>query len=393
MTIADRWLLPDGIEEILPPDAQVHEQLRRQLLDLYRSWGYELVMPPFIEYLESLLIGAGHDLDLKTFKVTDQLTGRMMGIRADITPQVARIDAHALRRNGPVRLCYAGSVLHTRTDQPFDSRGPIQVGAELYGHAGIDSDLEVIALMLEGLMKIGLTDLSLDLGHVAIYRTLAESSQLAPAIQQELFELMQAKACTEIDQLLDRQPVPAPLLRELPHLHGEPGLVLPRSRQLLAATPAPVQQALDDLEQVVRRIGRLYPSVALYCDLSELRGYHYHTGLVFAAYTSDHGREVAKGGRYDRIGEAFGRARPATGFSTDLKSLFELRRPADPVPGAIFVPQPSDEPAHRAVIDQLRAAGERVISALPGDSGSVGDLGCDRQLLFSAGGQWRLVEL
>lgn len=393
MTIADRWLLPDGIEEILPPDAEALEQLRRQLLDLYRGWGYELVMPPFIEYLESLLIGSGHDLDLKTFKVTDQLTGRMMGIRADITPQVARIDAHALRRNGPVRLCYAGSVLHTRTDQPFDSRSPIQVGAELYGHGGIDSDIEVIALMLEGLMKIGLTGISLDLGHVAIYRTLADSSHLAPDIQQELFELMQSKAFTEIDQLLARQPVQTPLLRELPHLHGEPDDVLTRSRKLLAAAPAPVQQALDDLAAVARKISALYPAVALYCDLSELRGYHYHTGLVFAAYTTDHGREVAKGGRYDHIGEAFGRARPATGFSTDLKSLFELARPSITANGAVFVPETTDMPVHRTIIEQLRAAGERVIPALPGDSTGGRELGCDRQLLFTADGNWQLIEL
>jgi ATP phosphoribosyltransferase regulatory subunit len=385
MTTADRWLLPDGVEELLPAQAGRAEQLRRNLLDLYHSWGYDLVMPPLLEFTDSLLVGLGDDVDLLTFKVTDQLTGRSMGIRADITPQVARIDAHSLRRTGPVRLCYAGSVLHTRPKSLLASRSPIQIGVELYGDAGLDSDGEVILLMLETLRVAGLDSVTLDLGHVGIYRALVAAAALEPALERRLFDALQRKAGAEITAMLSAAVGDEQLRQgfiDLSQLHGDVA-VLQRARACFAGAPAAVLAAIDELEAVADRVRARLPAVNLYFDLSELRGYHYHTGLVFAALVPGWGLAVANGGRYDQVGEVFGRARPATGFNTDLKALIALVGNGDDSGrnGAILAPADSDIELWRAA-QRLRAAGERVINALPGQDCAS----CDRELVRRDGG-------
>lgn len=390
---SDRWLLPEGIEEVLPEQARRLEMLRRRLLDLYASWGYELVIPPMIEYLDSLLTGTGHDLDLQTFKLTDQLTGKMMGLRADMTPQVARIDAHTLKKAGPSRLCYIGSVLHTRPDGFAGSRSPIQVGAELYGHSGSESDVEVFRLMLETLRQSDVEDLYFDLGHVGIYRQLVGEAQLSEEQQAELFDALQRKAIPEIEQLLDNSPVDSKVaegLLGLATLNGD-DTVIDEARQLLAFAGDGVGQALDNLQAVAQQIKDHEPAIPLHFDLAELRGYNYHTGVVFAAYVPGRGQAIAQGGRYDEIGKVFGRSRAATGFSTDLKTLIDLGETAMSLPGAIYAPVEEDA-GLREQIEQLRRQGERVICALPGDNSDPQQLGCDRKLVRD-GKAWRIVTI
>lgn len=391
----ERWLLPEGIEELLPPQAAGLELLRRALADLYRSWGYDLVAPPFIEYLDSLLTGTGNDLDLQTFKVTDQLTGRLMGVRADMTPQVARIDAHHLEWEGPVRLCYLGEVLYTRPDDFAGSRNPFQAGAELYGHRGAESDVEVLCLLLETLRLAAVADVHLDLGHVGIYRALARQAGLNAEQERTLFDTLQRKALPELDAFLAALRIPAEsrrMLDALVELNG--GVeVLAEARRLLAAGGDEVLRAIDDLEAVNRGVTERIPGASLYFDLAELRGYNYHTGIVFAAFVPGHGQEVARGGRYDDIGRVFGRARPATGFSADLKTLIRLSG-ADAAAWtspAIRAPW-SSEGALLDKIGQLRAAGERVIQELPGQGGSAGEAGCDRELVLKDG-TWQVLPL
>lgn len=386
----DRWLLPEGIEEVLPPQADQLEVLRRRLLDLFHVWGYELVIPPFIEYLESLLTGTGNDLDLQTFKLTDQITGRLMGVRADMTPQVARIDAHQLRRDVPSRLCYLGTVLHTRPQGHGATRSPLQVGAELYGHSGIESDIEVLRLMVETLRCVGLGKVHLDLGHVGIYRGLMSQLKVDKADEALLFDALQRKARPEIDEWLKRVDLPATsrrMIASLADLHGD-ATVLVEARQLLAGASGEVLAALDNLEAIAK-VAAALPDVKLHFDLAELRGYHYHTGVVFAAFVPGQGQAIAQGGRYDDIGRVFGRARPATGFSTDLKRLLSLVPAQTGALRGIFAPGDSD-PALDQMIAALRGQGERVIRALPGQQGDALAMGCDRELCRRDGG-WQVV--
>jgi ATP phosphoribosyltransferase regulatory subunit len=376
------WLLPEGIDELLPAQARALESLRRRLLDRYAGWGYQLVMTPFIEFLESLLTGTGRDLELQTFKLTDQVSGRQLGVRADITPQAARIDAHRLRHEAPTRLCYIGTVLRTRGDGFSDSRSPLQIGAELYGHAGVESDVEIVCLMMETLRVAGLADIYLDLGHVGIFRGLARAAGLSNRQEAALFEALQRKASAEIAALVADFDVAAPvaaMLTALAELNGDVG-VLERARDVLAAAPADVLQAIDYVEAVARQLRACQPDLPVHVDLAELRAYHYQTGVVFAAFVPGQGQEVARGGRYDEIGRVFGRARPATGFSADLKTLMRLgsTRP-EPLSGAILAPA-DDDPALRARVTALREAGAVVIRALPGQLGSATEMGCDRRL-------------
>ncbi|PWG62885.1 ATP phosphoribosyltransferase regulatory subunit [Sediminicurvatus halobius] len=388
----DPWLLPDAVEELLPPAARGLEQLRQQVLATCERWGYELVMPPAIEYLESLLTGVAHDLDLQTFKLTDQLTGRLMGVRADITPQAARIDAHQLRRDCPVRLCYTGTVLQTRPDGPTGSRNPLQMGAELYGHAGIESDVEIIALMLEILTTAGAQDVHLDLGHVGIFRGLAAEAGLDDEAEIRLWDALQRKATAEIETLLGELEMPEAVRRRLAALPGLAGgvEVLEHANGELAGAAAPVREALQALWSVASALERWLPSVPLHFDLGELRGYRYHTGVVFAAYVPGHSAELARGGRYDDIGRVFGRARPATGFSTDLKALHRLAAAeAAPQPAAIGAPWRGDA-ALLARVRALRAEGERVIWLLPGHEQEAVAMGCDRVLRADGSGHWRI---
>jgi len=383
----ERWLLPEGIDEVLPPEAWRLEGVRRRLLDQFRGWGYELVIPPFIEYLESLLTGTGRDLDLQTFKLTDQLSGRLMGIRADITPQAARLDAHQLRREEPTRLCYLGTVLHSRPDGFAGSRSPLQLGAELYGHAGVESDVEIVCLMLETLAAAGVRDLYLDLGHVGVYRGLARAAGLDADQETTLFDALQRKAEPEIESLVRRfgasQPL-AGMFLALAELNGG-AEVCARARQQLAGAPAEVLAAVDYVDAVGQELGRRVPGVPVHVDLAELRAYHYQTGVVFAAFVPGEGEEIARGGRYDNIGREFGRARPATGFSADLKTLLRVAGQDDAsAAGAprVFAPAIADA-GLEARIAELRAHGRVVIRELPGQVADAAAMGCAEQLVYT----------
>jgi ATP phosphoribosyltransferase regulatory subunit len=386
----ERWLLPEGIDEVLPPEAWQLEAVRRRLLDLFRAWGYELIIPPFIEYLESLLTGTGRDLELQTFKLTDQLSGRLMGIRADITPQAARLDAHQLRRDEPTRLCYLGTVLHSRPDGFAGSRSPLQLGAELYGHAGVESDVEIVCLMMETLAAAGVGDVYLDLGHVGVYRGLARAAGLDAAQETTLFDALQRKAEPEIEALVRELRVSEPLagmFRALAELNGG-AEVCARAREQLAGGPADVLAAIDYVETVGRELERRLPGVPVHVDLAELRAYHYQTGIVFAAFVPGEGEEIARGGRYDNIGREFGRARPATGFSADLKTMLRVAGSAVPAdaPPRLFAPAIVDA-GLEAAIAELRAQGRVVVRELPGQVGDAVAMGCSQQLVYT-GGTW-----
>ena len=383
-----RWVLPEYIEDILPAQALAVEGLRRRVLDLFRSHGYELVMPPMLEYLESLLTGTGHDLDLRTFKLVDQLSGRLLGLRADITPQVARIDAHLLNREGVTRLCYAGSVAHAQPSGLNRTREPLQIGAEIYGHGGVESDVEIQTLMVSALHIAGVRDPYLDLGHVAVFRSLMRRGAIAPELESELFRALQSKDVPALRELV--APIDAPLrdaLLLLPELYGG-AEILREARQRLPDFPE-VRRALMDMETIAAQLSRVVP---VHCfDLAELRGYHYHSGVVFAAYTKGHPSAIALGGRYDEVGQAFGRARPATGFSLDLRELAALAPPVAAASRILAPHAPEDEPLRRK-IDGLRGQGEIVIVDLPGHSATRVELGCDRQLV-KRGRDWQVETL
>ncbi len=388
------WLLPEGIEELLPPQAARLEQLRRKLLDLYHGWGYELVVPPFIEYLETLLTGTGNDLDLQTFKLTDQLTGRMMGVRADMTPQVARIDSRYLQQEAPTRLCYMGTVLRTRPAGIAGSRSPLQVGIELYGHAGVGSDVEVLQLMVETLAISGIKQLHIDLGHVGIFRALAQQARLDERQESVLFDALQRKARPEIALSLAELKLPgqlAPMLAALAELNGGCE-VLEQADMILQSGSGEVRAALANLREIAEQLQQRIPEIRLHFDLAELRGYRYHTGAVFAVYVPGHSQAVAQGGRYDDIGRVFGRARPATGFSTDLKTLVALGTEPKAI-GREAILAPADDALElQLVIKKLRDSGERVINLWPGQTGNEAELGCNRKLTLRDG-EWNVVSL
>ncbi|MEJ2592403.1 MAG: ATP phosphoribosyltransferase regulatory subunit [Candidatus Thiodiazotropha sp.] len=390
----ESWILPDGIDEVLPSEAAVIERKRRELLDLYAGWGYDFVIPPFVEFLDSLLTGTGSDLDLKTFKLTDQLSGRMMGVRADITPQAARIDAHHIRCDAPTRLCYLGTVLHTRSDGFAGTRSPLQIGAELYGHAGVESDIEILRLMMQTLDTAGVRDVYLDLGHVGVFKGLAKQAGLEAAQEAALFEALQRKAIPEIERLLEDFEIESPhaqMLLRLAELNGDDALE--RADTVLAKASLRVKQALAYLRQMAEQVKAWLPEVPVHFDLAELRGYHFHTGVVFAAFVPGSGKEIARGGRYDDIGRVFGRARPATGFSADLKTL--IRAAATREDGAarslVFAPW-SDDPAQQRLVARLRGEGRRVVCGLPGQQGGATEMGCDEQLI-EQDGQWQLISV
>lgn len=387
------WMLPEGVQELLPPEAERVEVLRRKLLDLYSVWGYQLVQPPLIEYLDSLLTGTGQDLDLQTFKLIDQTSGRTLGVRADITPQVSRIDAHRLKRDTPTRLCYCGSVLNTRGDAFGSSRNPMQLGAELYGHSGIESDVEVIQLMLQTLSLTGLNELYLDLGHIGIFRALAKQAKLDANQQAEIFAMLQRKSSPELHAYLAEQKIDASSathLAALLELHGD-ATILESARTLLKGADAAVNDALDYLQQVGADIAKYWPQVTVHYDLAEFRAYNYQTGIVFAAYLDGHGQEIARGGRYDEIGKVFGNARPATGFSTDLNALAKFYLQNSSSQDAVFAPA-GDSAELLNKISELRAQSRRVVQALPGQSFSAHELGCSYELSQQSG-EWDVISL
>jgi len=376
----DSWLLPIGIDEVLPDQARLIEQSRRELLDLYNSWGYDLVIPPMVEFTESLLSGFGSDLDLMTFRLTDQLSGRMLGIRADITPQVARIDAHSLGRQGPNRLCYAGTVLQTKPRGPLESRTPLSVGVELFGEGGVCADIEVIELFLKTLDLAAVEAVHLDLGHVDILRGLLIDSNLSASQETELFELLQRKASSELELWVKQNITDSQLaqwLISLPSLSGNTD-ILAEAKRCLTGAPGSVMAALEQLDQIVAALSG--QNITIYLDLGDLPGYRYHTGVVFAAYQQGYGKALGNGGRYDNIGEAFGRARTATGFAFDLKTLVANGQCELEAQGGIFVPESANSEC-REQITLLRNQGHRVVQGFTGQKVDFQEINCDRQLI------------
>lgn len=380
------WLLPEYIEDVLPAEAARIETLRRRLLDLFKVHGYQYVIPPMLEYMESLITGVGHDLDLATFKVVDQLTGRLMGVRADMTPQAARIDAHLLNHQGITRLCYAGSVLRTKPDGLAQTREPLQLGAELYGHAGIASDIEIQRLLIKALHAIGIEQVHLDFSHVNVFGSLIDSCQINAQLEQELFAALQSKDQSSVNALTNRlDKTTREALLHLTELNGDKA-ILAKAAKVLPATAA-IQAALDNLAQVADGLGDLGVSVSF--DLSELRGYHYHSGIVFAAYSRGYKGPLALGGRYDEVGQAFGRARPATGFSLDLRGVVTAL-PTAHAEMAIFAPAITDITL-TAKIDALRAEGLVVVQELPGIESDLAELNCNKKLEHYNSG-WHVVD-
>ena len=374
------WLLPEYVEDILPAEAARIERLRRTILDSFAVHGYQLVMPPLLEYVDSLLTGTGHDLDLRTFKLVDQLSGRMLGVRADITPQVARIDAHLLNRSGVTRLCYAGSVLHTVPSDMNRTREPLQIGAEIYGHKGVESDIEVERLMMQALGASGIAEAHLDLGHVAIFRALVRRAKIRAEVEAELFRAMQLKDLPALRALTkNMNKATREALAVLPDLYGGCE-VLATAAKRLPGYPE-IRNALRDLKQLSNALADV---TKIRFDLAELRGYHYHSGVVFAAYAQGWSNALARGGRYDEVGKAFGRARAATGFSMDLRELASAR-PNGGARHGVLAPYKPHDAALQKRITALRARGEIVIVDLPGHAGARGELGCDRQLVRKSG--------
>jgi ATP phosphoribosyltransferase regulatory subunit len=382
-----KWLLPEYIQDMLPDEAWRIEGIRRDVLELMRRSGYQLVSPPLLEYAESLLINDSTDMDLRSFKLVDQLSGRTLALRADITPQVARIDAHLLNRQGVTRLCYAGSVLHTQPAGLMRTREPLQIGAELYGHAGIESDLEVQRLMLQTLALIGIEGVHLDLGHVGVFSALARRASISHALEADLFNALQRKDVPALLGLVQGLPqeVQTALLA-LPQLYG--GVeVIARARKILPTYPE-VAAALNELEQAAANLKDLAHNIGI--DLAELRGYHYHSGMVFAAYHEGSHDAIALGGRYDDVGKAFGRARPATGFSMDLRQLHSLLA-KQAQPQGILAPYRQNAALDTAIA-KLREQGEIVVVDLLGKAEYHSELNCDRELVLRDG-KWVVVEL
>lgn len=382
------WLLPEYIQDMLPDEAWRVEQMRAQILDLLRKSGYQLVAPPLLEYAESLLIDGSADMDLRTFKLVDQLSGRTLALRADITPQVARVDAHLLNRQGVARLCYAGSVLHTQPAGLTRTRELLQIGAELYGHSGLESDLEIQRLMLQALALLGIEQVHLDLGHVAVFRALVSHAKLDKDIEAGLFAALQSKDSAVLQSLV--QPLDAALrdaLLALPTLYGSCAEVLARARRQLPDYPE-IRAALDALQTACGKLQPLVASVGI--DLADLRGYHYHSGMVFAAYHAGSHDAIALGGRYDELGKSFGRARAATGFSMDLRQLYRLQ-PAQAAKPGVYAPHLDDAALH-GKIAELRAAGEVVVVDLLGKADCRDELQCDRELLLRDG-VWQVAAL
>lgn len=372
------WLLPENIADVLPSEARKIEELRRRLLDHFRCYGYELVMPPMLEYLDSLMPFTDQDMDLRMFKLVDQLSGRTLGLRADMTTQVARIDAHLLNRASVTRLCYAGSVLHARPSGFHATREPLQIGAEIYGHAGLEADAEIQALALASVRLAGLSDVTLDLSHAGILQGILDGDAAAVRQQAEIITLLRAKDVPALHALTagfsERVRT---ALRILPALHGDAS-VLERARQTLPASAA-LHSALDQLALLAQSAGEARVNI----DLADLSGYQYESGAMFALYVTGLPNAVARGGRYDHLGEAFGRARPATGFSMDLREIARLLPSAAPA-SAIRAPW-GREPELAALIARLRAEGEIVIQSLPGHENDQQEFDCDREIVAEQG--------
>ncbi|MGK6307896.1 ATP phosphoribosyltransferase regulatory subunit [Variovorax sp. DT-64] len=377
------WVLPDHIADVLPSEARHIEELRRQLLDTARGYGYELVMPPLLEHLESLLSGTGEALDLQTFKLVDQLSGRSMGLRADTTPQVARIDAHLLNRRGVARLCYCGPVVHTRPDRPHATREPLQFGAEIYGHAGLEADTEVLRLALDCLRAAAVSNpVIVDLADARIVRALLAGVPVDAEVIARVHSALATKDASALRELTAGFPAASREgLLALVHLYGD-AAVLDEAAKVLPDT-AGMRQALADLKQLAQRLDGARVSF----DLADLRGYAYYSGMRFGIYTEGASDALVRGGRYDEVGAVFGRNRPAVGFSLDVRELVGVL-PVRPLRAAIRAPW-SDAPGLGKTIAALRSQGETVVCALPGHESEIDEFHCDRELI-ERGGQWKV---
>ncbi|WP_028605397.1 ATP phosphoribosyltransferase regulatory subunit [Ottowia thiooxydans] len=378
------WLLPDHIADVLPSEARHIEELRRLLLDTARSYGYELVIPPMIEHLDSLLTGTGEALGLQTFKLVDQLSGRSLGLRADTTPQVARIDAHLLGRKGITRLAYCGPVLHARPERAHGTREPLQLGAELYGHAGREADLEILSLALDCLRAASIDHLSVDMADARIVRGLLAEVPLEAEALHDVHAALAAKDESELSQLTRNFPVSARNgLLALVQLYGDEKVLVEAEKRL--ASSETVRAALADMKWLAARLDGAKTTF----DLADLRGYSYYSGTRFAVYAQSAGDALLRGGRYDGVGAVFGhkldRDRPAVGFSMDVKQLVRAA-PTLPLKTAIRAPW-SDAPGLRAAVASLRGRGETVVCALPGDENEIDEFRCDREL-HEVAGQW-----
>ncbi len=387
--MSSAWLLPEHIADVLPAEARRLEELRRTLLEMARGYGFELVMPPLLEHLESLLSGTGRALDLRTFKLVDQLSGRSLGVRADTTPQVARIDAHLLNRQGVARLCYCGPVLHTRPQSAHATREPLQLGAEIYGHAGLEADLEVQDLALDGLRAAGLTGLVLDLADARIVRGVLAGVVADPAQLVEVVAALAAKDSAALAALARDFPAESrEALLLLPTMYGD-AAVLDEARRRLPARPM-ISAALDDLAWLAEHVARAHPDVRVGFDLADMGGYAYYSGARFAVYAPGAADALLRGGRYDEVGAVFGRNRPAVGFSTDLKLLAAC---AAPVPRRTAIRAPwSEDPTLRQAVRRLREGGEAVVCILPGHDHEGEEFDCDRELV-AVDGRWLLQAL
>jgi ATP phosphoribosyltransferase regulatory subunit len=377
------WVLPDHIADVLPSEARHIEELRRELLDTARCYGYELVMPPLLEHLESLLTGTGEALELQTFKLVDQLSGRSLGLRADTTPQVARIDAHLLNRQGVTRLCYCGPVLHTRPDRPHATREPLQFGAEIYGHAGLEADLEALLLALDCLKAAQVEPLTVDMADVRIVRSLLAGIPIAPAVLEQVHAALATKDATELRALTRDFPAAAREgLLALVGLYGD-AKVLDEAARVLPGSPL-VKQALEQLRWLGGHVA------GIRYDLADLRGYAYYSGVRFGIYTPGASAALVRGGRYDEVGAVFGRNRPAVGFSLDVKELMGVvaKRPLKAAIRAPWLDAGNDAAELRSVIAGLRRAGETVVCVLPGHESQVDEFHCDRELVRDAAGRW-----
>jgi ATP phosphoribosyltransferase regulatory subunit len=379
----NRWLLPENISDILPSEARKIEDLRRIFLDRFQAYGYELVMPPMLEYLDSLLTGSGQDLNLKTFKLVDQISGRTLGLRADMTPQVARIDAHLLNRQGVTRLCYAGSILHTRAAAGSSSREQLQLGAEIYGHAGLEADLEIQALLNDVLNLSQVGEITLDMSHAGLLAAILGDFSPQSESLDALYSALQTKDLPGLNQVLKDWPseVKSAVLA-LANLSGSPEKVLVQARQNLPKTAA-VKAALEELERLCAAVAGLPNSPQLNLDLSDLKGYQYHSGVMFAAYVEGLPVAIARGGRYDMVGKAFGRSRPATGFSLDIMTLARMSK-KDSRKNAILAPWSNDQTLSQEIA-QLRSQGQVVIQLLPGHEQDGDEFHCDRELVSQKG--------
>ena len=392
-----RWLLPDGVQETLPPDAQAVELLRREILQTYYAWGYDLVMPAMIEYMDSLLTGTAHSLDTKTFALVDQLSGKQMGVRSDMTPQVARIDSHLLaddqHKQRVSRLCYCGHLLHTQGEGTTSSRTPLQIGAEIFGSDTIAADVEIVSLMIETLHTAELNTISIDIGHVGIFRSLARNTSLDTDQENRLFDMLQRKSIPELQQYLQELPLIEALrtqFKQLALLNGDIS-ILDEARKVYADCGDDLHQSIDHMQAVVEAVQSRFPDTLIHCDLSELRGYSYHTGLIYAAFLPGQGKEIARGGRYDDVGSVFGNARPATGFSADLINLYQLSGVLSKSEPGILAPSDDDHELEK-IIKTLRKDKQRVIIDVSGESSEPEDQQCNRRLVRQANG-WVVEEV